>query len=183
MKLKERWATRLAHIILPYADEMPEVSLRMTLPNPMREICDMFGGNRWSGLKSHVNNIERGIRMLPSLLVPDTKKMLTLANKLEEKGVAPSAPMKIAKSLEWLAKRTGTEVLTPSITEKFASVSQKAHESTHKDTQEGRSSTKRLHCSLGSHLCQVRQLGRRVYFRPFQKTSRRLVQVGRWPAL
>ena len=59
LKLKERWAMRLVHLILPYSDEMPEVALRMAMPNPMHELRDMFGSNRWSGRKSHVHCIEK----------------------------------------------------------------------------------------------------------------------------
>ena len=69
--------------------------------------------------------LKRGIRLIPSRLVSNTPKLLLLANALEEKGVAPSAPMNIAKTIEWLAKRTGTEVLAAPIAGQIAGVSQR----------------------------------------------------------
>ena len=93
------------------------------MDNPLREIMDLFGKNRLGGLKAHTLNIERAIKIMPTILVPNVKKCITLSNMLESKGVAASAPSRILASLSWLVARTGThEVLTPAIDAKIARV-------------------------------------------------------------
>ena len=123
IKLKEEWSARLTRILLAYADEMPEVSKRLVYEDPIREISDLFGKNRWGGLRAHVNNIEKALKVMPSILVATPDKCWGLAGILEGLGVAASTPRRIIKSLDWLAERTGTEkVLTGPVEQKVAAV-------------------------------------------------------------
>ena len=90
------------------------------MPNPIQEISDLFGRSRRIGLKAKVCDIERAIQRLPSILVPDQAKCLTLINRLEDRHVAASAPARIIKTLGWLATRTGTpSIHTAAIHEKL----------------------------------------------------------------
>ena len=74
LKLKEQWSMRLSQLLVPYADDMPEVKKRLAFADPMREVCDLFGKSRWGGIKGHVTDIERAIRIMPSILPPTEEK-------------------------------------------------------------------------------------------------------------
>ena len=75
---------RLAQMLIPFSDEMPEVKKRLSFADPMHEICDLFGKSRWGGLKKgHVTDIERAVRIMPTMLPPTLEKCLARAHRME----------------------------------------------------------------------------------------------------
>ena len=49
LRLKSEWSMKLVRMLIPYADQLPEVAKRLQFEDPLKEIADLFGKNRWGG--------------------------------------------------------------------------------------------------------------------------------------